>query len=189
MIKCMAKSLAVKAVRIGWPAGVDAASRHLAPSELRSVLVGQVFEDIFPAPPALPEVLAEIARGDWAALCRRDTHHTAPGLTAWIMRQVPKYAERKIEMVVECRALYGVRLPPRAAGCFGAWRIATEYSVGHRPLDEAKYTGVPAAALDMHVGRWRGETTLSGTCANHVRLADWIQRDGWAAVRRVTHGA
>lgn len=187
MIKCIAKSLAVKSVRIGWPAGIYEAARHLAPSELRSVLVGQVFEDLFPEPGSVCNALAEIERGDWIALCERDTHHTVPGLTRWIMVKVPLYQEHGIDMVCKCNALYGVRLPPRAAGCFGAWLGAAEYAVGHRALDSTLFEGVPDAVLDMHVGRWRGETTLSGTCANHVRLADWVQRDGWAAVRRVVH--
>ena len=188
MIKSVAKSLAVKSVRIGWPEGIRAASRHFAPSEFRSILVGQVFEDVFPAPESLPEVLDEIVCCDWAALCARNTHHAAPGLTAWIMGQVPVYAARQMEMVIECRDKYGVRLPPRAAGCFGAWSVATEYAGGLREVDATPYNGVPDAVMDLHVGRWRGETILSGTLAGHNRLAGMVQSGGWDQIRGAVHG-
>src|SRR5215469_3835097 len=42
-------SLAVKAVRIGWPAGLEAAAARLSKSKMKEVLTVQVFEDIFPA--------------------------------------------------------------------------------------------------------------------------------------------
>ena len=41
-------SLAVKAVRIGWPAGLVEAQKRLGKTRVKDVLVTQVFEDIYP---------------------------------------------------------------------------------------------------------------------------------------------
>jgi hypothetical protein len=69
------KSLVVKALRIGWVAGIEAAAQRLAPSTIQATLLCGIFEDVFPAVSELTDALAEVRRKAFEALCQRETHH------------------------------------------------------------------------------------------------------------------
>ncbi len=75
-------SLAVKSVRLGWPAGFRGAVAVLGSRiDWRDLLLAQVFEDIWPSTDQLPEVLREVETMDLEALFARDTHHGRRGLS------------------------------------------------------------------------------------------------------------
>ena len=69
------KSVVVKSLRIGWPAGLEEASRRLNKSTMKSLLICGLFEDVFPPEEELQEAMDEVNRFDFEALCSRETHH------------------------------------------------------------------------------------------------------------------
>lgn len=188
-------SLAVKALRIGWPAGLREAQKRLAPSAFKSTLICGVFEDVLPAPADFAEVVGEVDRLDLVRLCGRDTHHGR----GWTER----FCELEDEAVHEARAdpnsirrrarERGVPwfLPPRSLNCVWTWLELDPQESGSREVDATEWTGVPAAMADMHTqeGRERGTfvTVLSGTYRQHARLAEMIAVEGWAGVRGRAH--
>lgn len=188
------KSLAVKSLRIGWPAGLDRAQAALGKSEIRPLLVCGVFEDIFPAVSELAEVMAEVRRLDYAALCSRQTHH-GRGHTPEFCRLEPEAVaaaqNRKGELWAQARA-YGLWLPRRALNCFWTWLAIRPQDAGQRrATDETGWQGIPLAVLDGHTleGKRAGRvvTVLSGHYDNHATLAERVAREGWRGIRAETH--
>jgi hypothetical protein len=191
-------SLVVKALRLGWPAGIEAARLRLAPSRVRDTLIVQVFEDIFPAVEELPAVLAECRAHQYAALCRRQTHHGRPGLTDLNLAINDLWADGTRRREAEAGRLYaeatrlGLWLAARAFADFDAWLTIKPTDAGAtREIDPAPWSAMPAAMADLHTYEGKllkaGETLLSGTAAGHRNLARLVQADGWAAVRRLVH--
>jgi hypothetical protein len=189
-------SLAVKSVRLGWPAGLHEARRHLSPSIFRSTLLVQVFEDILPPTDELATVIDEVVRGDVEALCARETHH-GRGLTPQfcdleqVSFHVAFYEPARIRDRV--RAL-GCSLwpPPRALNVAWIWvQVAPTDHAPPREVDSAPWTGMPSCMADKHTyeGNARGTkvTLLSGTNAQQRRIAALVQEEGWSALRYAVH--
>ena len=184
--KSVWKSVLVKSIRIGWVAGCEKAAGELSRSDVVSIAHGQIFEDLFPLREDLVGLVEAVADADWLTICRYGTHHGQLGLTGIIMDGVdiekpdlPKCYKEAADM--------GVRVSPRVVGCF--WRWLNE-SAGRQPRagDLTPWTGsIPAAMLDRHVGKWRGDTILTGTTDGHRKLAKIVQREGWGYVRKKVH--
>lgn len=191
------KSLAVKAMRLGWPAGLEAAAERLEPSTVRSLLVCGVFEDVFPAKEEIEAVRQEIEGRDYEALCRRQTHH-GRGLTPAFcaLERVACAAardSRKNVLFAEGKRL-GFALPPRSLNCFYTWFHMAPHDAGAvRAIDPTPFRGIPLAMADAHTiegKRIRQEvTSLSGHYHQHARIAERVQAEGWEPLRRETHGA
>lgn len=193
------KSLAVKSNRMGWPAGLAKAASVLGRSEIRVVLLCNLFEDVFPSRAELPAVLEEIRTHDYAALCARATHHSRAGLTeAFAALKEPACAAAKDREAQ--RALWAagkelkVWLPLRSLNCFWTWqRLAPDLpaSSGIRDLDPAPYLGMPAAMIDGHTfeGKRRAiaGTVLSGSYSQHVEIARRVAKAGWKPIRAEVH--
>lgn len=197
-------SVAVKALRIGWPEGLRQAQKRLGAAKLRSVLTVQIFEDIFPTAEELPAVIDEARRLDYDAICARQTHHGIPGLTDAennVYDQLEtdrrwKYTQQA-RLVAEARRL-GFYLESRAYGDFHCW---LELMAGddafdvpsdnrYRTVDGSAWQGIPTACMDKHTPEARDvETFLSGTAAGHRNLARWVQAAGWDDVRQHTHAS
>ena len=190
--------MAVKSVRLGWPTGVRRAMEVLRSSvDWRDLLTAQVFEDIWPAPDELPEVLEEVRALDIEALCSRDTHHgrglsgvyaeLAPSIEKRIWRE-PGMASR---VGAKARALGIGRLGKRAFSEFAIWLEASPEAGGKRTLDRHRWRGVPPAMADMHTpeGRCLGTplTRLCGHPDGHLWLMTEVSEVGWEGVRRRVH--
>jgi hypothetical protein len=59
------KSCAIKAIRVGWLPGLEAASKRLSQSVLRNVALVQLFEDMLPAVQDIEDCLKTIETRDW----------------------------------------------------------------------------------------------------------------------------
>jgi hypothetical protein len=190
------KSLAVKSLRLGWPEGIARGQTALGRSEIVTLLVCGVFEDIFPAESELGQVMAEVKGHDYASLCARATHHTR-GYTAEFCRlegqAVAAAEQRKPELWAQGRR-FGVWLPQRSLNCWFTWLALRPTDAGKiRTIDVTPWTGMPEAMLDGHTPEGckagRQITLLSGHYENHLRLAQLVERVGWAEVRKRTHGS
>jgi hypothetical protein len=190
-------SVLIKSLRLGWPEGMREAARHLPRSRVRQTLVVQVFEDIFPAVSEIDEVLAEIRRDDYEALCRRETHH-GRGLTQafYDLRveacEAPKTELGRAPLVRECQRL-GIWLGFRGFNCLYTWlKLAPEDAGRVRSVDQRQWYGMPRDMVDRHVAEGRatnvGDTILSGTYGGHLKLARLVTERGWDFVRDIVHG-
>lgn len=194
-------SLAVKALRLGWPVGLEEAAKRLGKNRMKQTLLVQVFEDIFPAPQELSAILDEIRRLDYRALCRRDTCHNLPGIIEaakdvvleWVHGK-RKREDHQERLWAEARK-YGIWLLPRALSEFDGWlAVKDQIPAGRvRAIDETTWSGMPAACVDQHTveGRWKraGSTLLSGTEEQHLRIGRIVQEQGWRALREPVHAS
>jgi hypothetical protein len=185
------KSVLVKSIRMGWVAGCEHAAGELPASEVISVAHGQIFEDLFPSAGDLAAVIGWIAARDWRKICEYGTIHANFELTCKIMSAVDGMAAVDgyySRMAGEC----GLRVPPRAMRCFAAWWDCREIPVVPPVCRVADLTPwhpgrIPAAMMDRHVGRWRGDTILTGTTDGHRRLSGMVSKEGWKNVRSEIH--
>lgn len=188
------KSLAVKSLRLGWPAGLERAQAELSLSEMQSLLTVGVFEDVFPAVSELHQVMHEVRRLDYFALCRRDTHH-GRGITPTFCKLAPeavRAAEFQRDYLWSQAHDLGVLLPPRGLNVFWTWQALAPSDAGiTREVDGAPYRGLPVAVLDAHTleGKRRGVevTILSGHYSQHARIAELVASAGWKALRDQVH--
>ncbi len=188
------KSVAVKSLRLGWPAGLARAERALTASGMKPLLICGLFEDVFPPPRELPRALAEIARRDYEALCRRETHH-GRGMT-------PQFCGLEYHAVRGARSeqgrlyreakRYKLWLPPRSLNCFWTWlAMLPQPPQPQRTVDEAEWRGMLPVFLDGHTPEGRERRTLvtllSGHYRQHDELGKRVLRDGWEEIRRQVH--
>ncbi len=190
------KSLAVKSLRLGWLAGLEAAASKLSKSTMQAMLICSVFEDIFPPVAELRTVLGEIKRGDYPALCARETHH-GQGLTA----EFCDYEQQAVYTATHHKAdiwrvanenFAGLWLPPRSLNCFWTWwQMRDRLYGGIREIDTTPFVGIPQAMADGHTleGKQSGTmiTVLSGHYAQHRLLGQIVLEKGWAEVRQIVH--
>lgn len=185
------KSLAVKALRIGWPEGIRQAAARLGKSKLDYQLLCGLFEDVFPAAGELDQVRAEIKAGDYEALCARETHHGRGWSEAFCdLEEGAVAAARNRERIwAEARRLR-LWLPARANNTFWTWlRLAPADAGVTRPIDTTPWRGMPAAMLDRHTleGRKHGYTILSGDYDTHRAIGRRVMVEGWDGLRREAH--
>jgi len=189
------KSLIVKSLRIGWPEGLRQASERVSRSTMKSLLVCGLFEDTFPPSDQLDECLAEIERGDYDALCARETHHGRGYADAFCDLKDEALAARESErwrLADEARRR-NFYLPPRAGNCFYTWLALAPQHPKSRSLDDRAWEGMPVVMADSHTyeGKRKGiyATVLSGHYANHRALGERVIIEGWSNIRDESHKA
>lgn len=191
------KSLAVKSLRMGWPAGLQAAAIRLPKSVIAAQLWVGLFEDVFPAVDEIAAAGKEIKGQQWDALCSRQTHHGRPGVTAaWGEPNMRARAFAAIETLEGKQSLWGeakklgIWLPRRSLLNFYKWvDVQPKDSGARRPLCQSLFAGMPACMADAHTfegkARQTEVTLLSGHFENHLALAERVARDGgWELIRQ-----
>lgn len=193
-------SLAVKSVRLGWPAGLVQCERVLGKWKTQNTVKVQIFEDLWPTVQDLPDVLGAIYRCDWDTICTYDTHH-GRGLTGYITGLQEGKLDKNTPDIGYLREIaetqYRVHsLPPRAACDFWTWHREIDKilqgDTPRRPVDDHPWTGIPPAMADMHTVEGRNQKTfrtiLSGDYGGHRWLAEEVAKVGWGGVREYVHG-
>ena len=189
------KSLLVKGLRMGWPAGMSEAASRLAKSTAGAMLICSIFEDVFPAIDELSQVIAEVKWRQFEKLCRRQTHHGRgyTGRFCELEAEAVHAAEhRKAELWAAARERK-LWLPPRSLNCWYTWLIIQPADAGQeRTIDATPWAGMPTAILDGHTyeGKETGrkQTILSGHYEQHLRIAGIVAGEGWEPIRREVHG-
>ena len=189
------KSLAVKALRIGWPTGLRMARRNLSRSTMRSLMTCGVFEDVFPTESDMPAVVAAINAEDWDALCQFDTHHGRGYSEDFCDLEEHAVPAAKNYAITGALASWGksigLWLPPRSMNCVWTWKEVAPFRGGMRELDTAEWRDMPTAIVDGHTreGKIRrtNVTLLSGHYSQHRVIGRRVQAEGWEAIRRETH--
>lgn len=192
--KSLWKSVVVKSLRMGWPAGLDAALVALSPSVVKGLLWSGVFEDVFPLPSELEDVAREIVALDFEALCSRETHH-GQGLSSQFCDLKDEATNLGADDYSRLHAIakgYGVKVPWGGANCFWTWvRLSEDIVGGKREVDTTPFRGIPLSMADGHTkeGCELGQrcTVLSGFYHQHRRLGEVVQEGGWEAVRSEVH--
>lgn len=190
------KSVVVKSLRIGWPAGLEEASRRLNKSTMKSLLICGLFEDVFPPEEELRKAMDEVERFDFEALCARETHH-GQGLTDKFcdLEDEAVYAARNRKSEIWAVAKkYGIWLPPRALNVFYTWyKLKDEITGGLRRVDRTPWQGIPKVMADSHTyeGKRMGQniTLLSGHYSQHREIGRLVQEKGWQWIRDKVHSS
>jgi len=190
------KSVVVKSLRIGWPAGLKEASRRLNKSTMKSLLICGLFEDVFPPAEELQEAIGEVYRFDFEALCSRETHH-GQGLADRFcdLEDDAVYAARNHKAEIWAAAKkYGIWIPPRAMNVFYTWHwLRNEIRGGKREIDPTPFTGIPKVMADSHTYEGKkmrqGITLLSGHYSQHRKIGQLVQEKGWGWIREQVHGS
>jgi len=190
------KSMVVKAVRIGWPDGLEAAARFLSKSEMSRLILVQYFEDILPHPDELLELERATAEQDWEKLCSYETLHGKGLAPEWHQisqeKSIP-LAEDYPETVQAAAKRHGWWISKRGYPVFWTWLVMKDrLPFGkRREPDRTPYEGVPSSIADLHCkeGRMLGnrETILSGTWEQHLRIGEIVMKHGWEEMRRRVH--
>jgi len=190
------KSVVVKSLRIGWPAGLEEASHRLSKSTMKSLLICGLFEDVFPPEEELQEAMGEVYRFDFEALCARETHH-GQGLADRFcdLEDEAVYAARNRKQEIwDVAKKYGIWLPPRALNVFYTWHwLRNEIRGGRREIDRTPWTGIPKVMADSHTYEGRkmrqGITLLSGHYSQHRKIGQLVQEKGWGWIREQVHNS
>lgn len=162
---------------------------------MKAALTCGVFEDIFPAKSELADVLGEIDRLDYEALCARETHHGrgyTGGFCGLAEEGMAAAKTRANELRAAARSLGIPFLPPRSLNCFYEWMRLSPLDAGsRREVDTKSWSGMPWAIADSHTyeGRGGGQaiTLLSGHFENHEALARRVSTEGWSQIRAEVH--
>ena len=190
-------SLAVKSLRLGWPAGLSRARDEIGKTRIRSLLTCGIFEDVFPTEEDLPAILACIRTHDYPTLCSYGTHHDRGYAEAFC--DLEREAVAAAKSPDSRRALWAeatkrkLWLPMRSLNCFYTWLQVRPSRGGFRTVDEHGWAGMPVAVLDGHTQEGKAAgcrmTALSGHYENHRRLGDRVLSEGWEPLRREIHGS
>jgi len=194
LTKSLWKSVAVKSLRMGWPAGLEMAERKLEPSGIRYQLMAGIFEDVFPTDAALEKVLAEIEALDYEALCVRQTHH-GMGLTEAfcnLRKEAKQKALMEAGILRDMAKDRGFVLPWRAGNTYWTWlQLNHRVRPTLRTVDDSLWCGVPIDMADGHtkegLDRDTRITILSGHYSQHRYLGRMVSSNGWGRVRDIVH--
>lgn len=196
------KSLVVKALRAGWPAGLVAARQRLTGAKMRDLLFVGLYEDVWPTAEELPQAIAEIKREDYEALCRRETLHgrgyadrfcdMADEAVQAAGSQKRGIVGKKVNHLRELSKRVGTPLWSRGLNCLYTWQqVAPADSGVRRAIDPAPFRGVPAVMADSHTyeGKRRGTqmTILSGHYEQHREIGRLVMAHGWGPIREAMH--
>jgi len=192
-------SLAIKALRMGWPNGIRAAIERLNPSRVKGLLTCGLFEDVFPAMDDIRACVAHVKAGEWEQLCRYDTHHGRGYTEQFCDMEGEAVAAsrdmRQVDRLIEvCKSL-GVYMRARGMNCLYTWDKMKPQLGGERTTDHTPFLEMPLAMLDMHTlegktgaAGGRRVTILSGSYAQHRELGHLVLARGWADLRGMVHG-
>lgn len=187
------KSLAIKSLRVGWATGLTEASQRLSKSTMRTMLIGGLFEDVFPADwKELNECLREIDAQDYVSLCQRETHH-GRGLSEKFCNMADEacaIADSEFyKMMNEVRVNSNLTwCSPRIKNCLYTWKKINPKPSKFRYECNKKWEGMPLSILDSHTfeGKKLGikMSVLSGHYENHRILGQRVMAEGWDKIRR-----
>jgi hypothetical protein len=188
------KSLVVKSLRIGWPQGLEEASKRLQKSDIKNLLIAGLFEDVFPASmEELDECVNEINRFDFHALCSRETHHGRNHSEAFCDLENEACTTGKLKgpsIVAEIARNTQLKfITPRVYNClYTWWKINPTDGGVMRPVLDHPFTGIPKNILDGHTKEGREARTyvllLSGHYANHRLIGQRVMKEGgWSKIR------
>lgn len=194
------KSLVVKALRAGWPAGLVAARQRLAPGMMRDLLFVGLYEDVWPSLEDLPAAIDEIKREDYVALCRRETLHGRGYAEVFcnMAEEAGRAAGNKVygigtqtQRLRDDSKRLGTPLWKRGLNCLYTWQKVAPTDGPTREIDPTPFTGVPTVMADSHTyeGKRRGVamTILSGHYEQHRTIGQIVMAEGWAGIRRKMH--
>jgi len=189
------KSLVVKSVRLGWLEGLEMAIKSIGANNVNTLLIAQLFEDIFPLGyKELDECAKMIYDGKYSDLLKIQTHH-GKGYTQRFCDyedEAVSYGRFHVEEALkEIRAktrLYYIA--PRVNNCIYTWhRIVVEGVSPKRELWKQPFIGIPECCFDCHTYEGKSEnnlvTTLSGQYYNHLKWSKIVQKEGWDGVRKI----
>lgn len=184
------KSLAVKALRIGWAPGLRKCAETIAPSTVKAMLLCGLFEDTFMTEGDVRHCIHLVNTQSWDALCAFDTHH-GRGYTDQFcaLRDAAKSAAttRDPSLFATARQ-YGIWLQPRMMNVLYTWREVAPTRGGQREVDQTPWSGMPVCMADKHTPEGRGRVTvLSGTYDQHAAIGARVMREGWAGLRAEVH--
>ncbi len=184
------KSLLVKSIRIGWLGGVEEAIKHLSRSDVKSIFITQLFEDVFPSIEELEIFVREIENENYEWILMEDTHH-GKGLTGrfYELKDQAMAKEYK-QMLAIAKSRFNLFITPRATNVFWTWLTIKPKISKKRTISKEKFVAMPKAVLDCHtsscsVFNLRRVSILSGTYENHLKLAELVQQNGWEYVRNI----
>ena len=183
------KSLVVKSIRIGWPQGLEAGLKRLAPSTFWGLVLGGFFEDTFPAGyDDVREAWKEVRNFDFEKFCQRDTHH-GRGYTQefYDLKDVAGEKGKIHGPEMNMRLATNAGTPwvrPFLLNCLWTWeQIMPDDRGVLRPIYDRPFDGMPIVVLDNHTyeGRIskRGGTFLSGSYETHLEISHNVQKHGW----------
>jgi hypothetical protein len=190
------KSLVVKSLRIGWVEGLQKASEVLCKSTVNQLLIGGLFEDLFPGSmKELNQEVDEILRKDYESLCSHETHH-GRGYTDQFcdmeeeaVENGPKEGNKIFFGKVRTYSKI-TWLNPRVYNCLYTWDKINPQDEGvkREPL-HLSFAGMPDCILDGHTveGNWMKQkvTFLSGHYFNHREIGKRVMREGWEGLRKM----
>lgn len=187
------KSLVIKSLRIGWVNGLEEASKNLSKSEINNLLLGSLFEDVFPSGMLeLNNCYINILTKNYSKLCSINTLHGRG------------YAIKFFEMADEAIAAskgeaYGIAkiitsktsinwINPRVYNCVYTWyKIDPSKDNYTRDPLYSNWVGMPINILDEHTyeGKKAGRkiTLLSGHYENHLKIGERVMKEGWEHIR------
>jgi hypothetical protein len=189
------KSLAIKSIRIGWVEGLQQASKNLSKSEMTTVCVGSLFEDVFPIKyKDLDDCYKEIQNQEWEILCSRNTLHGRGYGQAFFdyaeescrFEENLKYNEGIVRAIGINTTLKWIN--PRVYNCLYTWyKLNPQPNNYFREPMRHKWSGMPKNILDAHTyeGKCMGQqmTLLSGSYENHLLIANRVMKEGWQPLR------
>ena len=188
------KSLAIKSIRIGWVQGLEEAAKNLSKSDMKSLLIGGLFEDVFPTSyQDLEDCNSEIENQEYLKLCQRNTLHGRG------------YAQQFFDLAEESTTFKGKMqggdvakqiiaktsiswINPRVNNCIYTWyKIRPTNANYHREALNHKWNGMPKNILDGHTfeGKWLKQEVelLSGHYPNHLHIGKRVMKEGWEPIR------
>jgi len=188
------KSLAIKALRLAWPTGLEEAAKRLPPSMMKGVLLTNLFEDVFMPASELPDCWREVQEQDYVSLCLRTPHQGREWTPAFCaLEKESVAAARNPEEVRKMREVaYSLGLPflpPRSLNTFYTWaKIEPDDPGQTRDLDVTEWTGeMPMMCLDVHSpeGRAMGrrDPLMSGYYHTLLEQSVIVHEFGWDELR------
>ena len=190
------KSLVVKALRVGWSPGIEAAAARIPPATMRDLLFVGIYEDVWPSLKELPDVVDEIKRGDYESLCLRETLHGRGYATVFFEdRQEAMGAVNGIESdrLRDLSRRLDTPLWKRGLNCLYTWDKVQPGKTKFRSIDTTPFKGMPLCVADSHTfeGKKAGVymTVLSGHYEQHYEIGKIVMQDGWGPIREEMHAA
>jgi hypothetical protein len=189
------KSLAIKSLRIGWVNGIMESAKNLSKSELETLLISGLFEDVFPSSyKDLDSAFEEIKNKDWYALCSRNTLHGRGYAQEFVdmERDACSFGYKQGDMILnEIRSRTKMTwINPRVYNCLYTW-----YTIKPRATEENyfrevlvhEWEGMPQNILDGHTYEGKCKKLdmclLSGHYENHQVIGERVMAEGWEGIR------
>lgn len=188
------KSLVIKSLRIGWVNGLEEAAKNLTKSDMNNLLLGSLFEDVFPASiEELNKCWILIQTKQYDKLCSINTLHGRGYAQKFFDMadeavKAAKYEGGQIaKSIVQQTSINWIN--PRVNNCLYTWyKIEPKKKNYKREPLIAEWKGMPVNILDEHTyeGKKVGRkiTLLSGHYENHLAIGNRVMKEGWGLIRK-----